>query len=75
MDIALKYGYDSSDAFTRAFKKLHSVTPNAVRENSVQLKAFPRIFFQITIKGDVEKWSIVLRKLILWCGLLENGKV
>lgn len=54
IDIALKYGYDSSDAFTRAFKKLHSVTPNAVRENSVKLKAFPRISFQITIKGDVE---------------------
>lgn len=54
IDIALKYGYDSSDAFTRAFKKLHSVTPNTVRENSVQLKAFPRISFQFTIKGDVE---------------------
>lgn len=54
IDIALKYGYDSSDAFTRAFKKLHNVTPNLVRENSVQLKAYPRISFQITIKGDVE---------------------
>ena len=64
IDIALKYGYESSDAFARAFKKLHSVTPNAVRENGVQLKSFPRISFQITIKGDV-KWIIVLRKLIL----------
>ena len=47
IDIALKYGYDSSDAFTRAFKKLHGVTPNAVIENSVQLKAFPRIPFKL----------------------------
>ncbi|MEF2964832.1 AraC family transcriptional regulator [Paenibacillus sp. M1] len=54
LDIALKYGYDSPDAFTRAFRKLHGVAPNAVRENSVQLKAYPRISFQITIKGDVE---------------------
>ena len=54
IDIALKYGYDSSDAFTRAFKKLHSVTPNSVRDTGVQLKAYPRISFQITIKGDVE---------------------
>jgi AraC family transcriptional regulator len=54
IDIALKYGYDSSDAFTRAFKKLHGITPNAARENSVNLKAYPRISFQITIKGDVE---------------------
>lgn len=54
IDIALKYGYDSSDAFTRAFKKLHSVTPNSVRATGVQLKAYPRISFQITIKGVVE---------------------
>lgn len=54
IDVALKYGYDSADAFTRAFKKLHGTTPNAVREHSVELKAFPRISFQITIKGDVE---------------------
>ncbi|WNS40837.1 AraC family transcriptional regulator [Paenibacillus sp. MMS20-IR301] len=54
IDIALKYGYDSADAFTRSFKKLHNVTPNAVRDTGVQLKAYPRISFQITIKGDVE---------------------
>lgn len=54
IDIALKYGYDSSDAFTRAFKKLYGVTPQAARESGVQLKAFPRISFQITIKGDAE---------------------
>ncbi|WFR55836.1 AraC family transcriptional regulator [Anaerocolumna sp. AGMB13025] len=54
IDIALKYGYDSSDAFTRAFKKLHGITPNAARENSVQLKAFSRISLQIKIKGDIE---------------------
>ena len=33
---------------------MHGVTPNAVRENSAQLKAFPRISFKIAIKGDVE---------------------
>lgn len=54
IDIALKYGYDSPDAFTRAFKKLHGVSPSAVKENGVHLKAFPRISFQIIIKGDVE---------------------
>ncbi len=54
IDIALKYGYDSSDAFTRAFKKLHGITPNAARETSVNLKAYPRISFQITIQGDIE---------------------
>jgi AraC family transcriptional regulator len=45
----LKYGYNSFDAFTRAFKKLHAVTRNAVRENGVQLKDFPLISLQIAI--------------------------
>ncbi len=54
IDIALKYGYDSPDAFTRAFKKLHGVSPSSVKESGVSLKAFPRISFQINIKGDVE---------------------
>lgn len=54
IDIAFKYGYNSPDAFTRAFRQLHGVTPASVRENSVPLKAYPRMSFQITIKGASE---------------------
>lgn len=53
-DIAMKYGYNSPDAFTRAFRQLHGVTPVSVRESNVQLKAYPRMSFQITIKGVSE---------------------
>lgn len=28
IDIAVKYGYESADAFTRAFKKLHGIRPS-----------------------------------------------
>lgn len=34
IDIALKYGYDSVDAFTVAFKKFHQQTPSAVRDGA-----------------------------------------
>jgi len=54
IDIALKYGYDSPDAFTRAFRLMHGITPAAAKENGAKLKAYPRLSFQITIKGDVE---------------------
>ena len=54
IDIAVKYGYDSPDSFTRAFRKIHGVTPTSIRDNSIQLKAYPRISFQLSIKGDVE---------------------
>ncbi|RQV96422.1 AraC family transcriptional regulator [bacterium] len=54
IDIALKYGYDSPTAFNRAFQMIHGISPRAARASGVSLKAFPRITFNITIKGDVE---------------------
>ncbi|MDF2523865.1 MAG: hypothetical protein K0R31_1506 [Clostridiales bacterium] len=54
IDLALKYGYDSPDSFTRAFHNLHGVTPTVARDMGAQLKAYPRISFHISIKGDVE---------------------
>jgi len=49
--VAMKYGYDSPDSFTRAFRQLHGITPQAAREPGVHLVAFPRISFQIVLKG------------------------
>ena len=34
IDVAVKYGYDSPTAFTRAFQAFHGVTPTAARERS-----------------------------------------
>lgn len=33
---------------------MHGVTPSNARNRGVQLKAFPKISFQISIKGDTE---------------------
>lgn len=54
IDIALKYGYESPEAFSRAFKKLHGVMPTSARDKGVSLKAYPRLSFHISIRGDVE---------------------
>jgi len=54
IDLALKYGYDSPVSFTRAFQALHGVTPTEARAGGVTLKAYPRISFQISIKGEKE---------------------
>ncbi|MEF2966278.1 AraC family transcriptional regulator [Paenibacillus sp. M1] len=54
IDIALRYGYDSPEAFTKAFIRLHGVSPSAAKKNGVKLKAFPKISFQIQIKGETE---------------------
>jgi AraC family transcriptional regulator len=54
IDTALKYGYSSPDAFTRAFHSLHGVTPTEARSSGQPLKAYPRLTFQITIRGGSE---------------------
>ena len=51
LEVAVKYGYESPTAFTRAFQAVHGVTPSGAKRKGAQLKAFPPIRFQITIKG------------------------
>jgi len=53
VDLALKYGYESPESFTRAFQKQHGTTPTSARKEGVSLKAYPRITINISIKGDV----------------------
>lgn len=54
IDIALKYGYESPEAFSRAFKNLHGVSPTSARSMGTTLKAYPRMTFYLSIKGGIE---------------------
>ena len=54
IDAAFKYGYDTPEAFCKAFRKAHGLTPSAARRSDVRLKVFPRLSFQIALKGDQE---------------------
>ncbi len=54
IDLAYKYGYESPEAFSRAFSRLHGVAPIAARGKGTALKAYPRMAFHISIKGDTE---------------------
>lgn len=73
IDIAVKYGYSSPDAFTRAFVALHGVTPTEARDAGRPLKAFPRMTFQITIKGASEmNYRIVEKEGFRIVGLMRR---
>lgn len=50
VDLSMKYGYDSPEAFTRAFQAFHGIPPTSVRKLGIHTN-YPRIFFQITING------------------------
>ena len=50
IDIAIKYGYESPDAFGAAFKKFHGFTPSEVKEGK-PFKLVSRIRLALSVKG------------------------
>ena len=49
-DVAFKYGYQSVDGFTRAFKKWSGFLPSDAAKEGIS-KSFPKLSFIITVKG------------------------
>ncbi|HDR7623157.1 TPA: AraC family transcriptional regulator [Bacillus mycoides] len=54
IDVAIKYGYNSPDSFTRAFQNLHGITPSEARSTIRSLKAYSPMTFQLSIQGGNE---------------------
>ncbi len=57
IDIALKYGYESPTAFSRAFNKLFKIAPSSARGVGVDLNAYPRITFEFIEKERLIKMT------------------
>ena len=51
IELAMKYGYDSPDSFTKAFSRFHGYAPSVVRKNGAMLKAFAPLKLTISLKG------------------------
>ncbi len=51
-EVAFKYGYQSVDGFTRAFKKWSGILPSDVMKKGIN-KSFPKLSFIITVKGGI----------------------
>lgn len=61
IDIAVKYGYDSADSFTAAFKRFHRHTPTEVR-NGESFEVFSKIQLSLNIRGGREMDIRIQRK-------------
>ncbi len=51
IELAMKYGYDSPDSFTKAFTRFHGYSPSIVRRDKTMLKAFAPLQLTISLKG------------------------
>ncbi len=73
IDVAVKYGYSSPDSFTKAFQQMHGITPSEARKNGQSLKAFPRMSFQLSVKGGSEmNYRIVEKEAFSIVGLKKR---
>ncbi len=73
IDVAVKYGYSSADSFARAFHAMHGILPSEARSENAQLKAYPRMTFQLSIKGGCEvNYRIVERESFKLAGFMKR---
>ncbi len=50
-DLAMKYGYDTPESFTKAFTRFHGIAPKYARETDAQLSLFQPLSIHIAMKG------------------------
>ena len=63
IDIALKYGYDTPESFTKAFSRFHGITPIQAKREGSNLKSFNRLIIKIELEGgSIMDYKIVKRE-------------
>lgn len=73
IDIAIKYGYDSPDSFTKAFTRFHGSTPIAVKNNNATIKEFLPLKINIVLKGGhVLDYKIIEKEAFQVIGLKKS---
>ncbi|BCK00695.1 helix-turn-helix domain-containing protein [Anaerocolumna chitinilytica] len=53
IEIALRYGYDTPEGFTRAFHRYFGITPSAARDRKIVLPSFEKLSVQKTLFGGM----------------------
>lgn len=70
IDIALKYGYDTPESFSRAFRRFHGVTPIQAK-NGEAVKSFSRLSVKLILIGgntmdyrieQKEEFKVIVKK-------------
>lgn len=71
IDVALRYGYDSPEAFAKAFKRCFGLTPSEARQPGAALETWPPVRLAVILKGEKSmKYRIVEKPAFSVSGLV-----
>ena len=62
IDIALEFGYDSPDSFTKAFARFHGLTPAALRKSGGAVRSFAPLRIKLTLEGGQNMDCKIMKK-------------
>ena len=72
-ELAMKYAYDSSDSFTKAFSRFHGSTPLAVRRDKTTIKTFAPMKLTVLLKGGyIMDYRIVKKEAFTVLGVSKE---
>ncbi|MFB8035344.1 effector binding domain-containing protein [Streptomyces sp. NPDC056004] len=52
LEVAVRHGYSSGEAFARAFRAMHGVGPGEARRTGAVLRSQPRMSFRLVVEGS-----------------------
>ncbi|GAB3543484.1 AraC family transcriptional regulator [Arthrobacter tecti] len=62
LDVAVRYGYGSAEAFTRAFRTVHGLTPSEARRPGAVLHSQPQLRFHLRVEGRSNMKHRIVKK-------------
>jgi AraC-like DNA-binding protein len=60
IDIAMRYQYDTSESFSKAFTRFHGIPPSVVKNHSDKLKYFSPFIIYIFIQGGFNMSRLIM---------------
>ena len=51
LDVALQYGYETAESFTKAFTRFHGITPSVAKRQAAALKTFAPLSITVDVRG------------------------
>lgn len=73
IDVALKYGYDSPESFSKAFTRFHGVTPSSARKSGTVLKSFAPLTVKLILEGGtIMDYKIVKKSAFTLLGVKKS---